>query len=232
MLPYNLYCTNDFPPLCKSDDDGLLAIGGDLSIERLLEAYGKGIFPWPFEEMLMWYSPLFRYLIKTNEIYISKSMRKLLRNKAFRVTFDRCFTEVMQHCANVYRHYQYEQGTWISEEFIQQYTQLYYLGIAHSVEVWNDENRLVGGLYGLELGKIFVGESMFTLESNASKYGLIVLSDFLHKNGIDIIDCQTKTDHLMSLGAFPMPRHHFVQYLQSAIQCDNISKSNWQNFKH
>lgn len=223
---------NQFPPLHHADENGLIAIGGNLTIERLLEAYSKGIFPWPNGNLLLWFAPEERFLIKTNEIYISKSMRKLLRENYFRITFDTCFNEVIKHCAKVYRANQSTQETWINEKIIEKYSELHQLGIAHSVEVWDKTDNLVGGLYGLEIGRIFAGESMFSIKPNASKYALIVLSKFLHLNNIDYIDCQVETSHLKSMGAFSVHRNVFVQYLQKAIQFENLDVSTWKQFTY
>ena len=198
-----------------SEADGLLAIGGDLSIERLMEAYKMGIFPWyNQEEEILWWSPDPRFVLYPNEIKVSKSMRKLLQKNTFRVSFNTAFAEVISSCKEISRKDQ--NGTWITDEMEEAYTKLHKNGIAKSVEVWNGE-ELVGGAYGLKLGNIFFGESMFSKESNASKFGFIRLVEKLQTEGIVLIDCQQETDHLRSLGAQAIKRSIFLKILRENI---------------
>jgi leucyl/phenylalanyl-tRNA--protein transferase len=192
-----------------AEEDGLLAIGGDLSIERLLVAYSNGIFPWFSEgEPILWYSPHERCVIYPDKIKVSKSMRKILNQEVFKVTFNQAFTDVILNCANTERKGQ--DGTWITNEMQEAYIKLHQHGYAHSVEVWLD-NKLVGGLYGLKVNRVFCGESMFSHVSNASKTAMI----FLSKMNIDLIDCQLPNDHLMSLGAEMITRELYMEMLQT-----------------
>ncbi len=203
-----------FPKPEKADRQGLLAVGGDLSPERLLVAYYSGIFPW-FDDSqpILWWSPDPRFVLFPNKLHISKSMRQLLHKKAFKVTYNRQFQEVIQACAAIPRPGQ--QGTWITSDMIAAYIELHKRGYAKSVEVWK-ENTLVGGLYGIYLKdkKIFCGESMFAKISNASKYGFISLVQKLQQEGLRLIDCQVYTKHLESLGAEEIPRAHFLALLK------------------
>lgn len=198
-----------FPDPALAEEDGLLAIGGDLSVERLLIAYSNGIFPWFSEgEPILWYSPHERCVIYPGKIKVSKSMQKILKQEVFKITFNQAFTEVIRNCANTERKGQ--DGTWITNEMQQAYINLHQQGYAHSVEVWL-EDRLVGGLYGLKVNRVFCGESMFSHVSNASKAALI----FLSKMNIDLIDCQLPNDHLMSLGAEMIDRELYMEMLQA-----------------
>lgn len=198
-----------FPDPSLAEDDGLLAIGGDLSMERLLIAYSNGIFPWFSEgEPILWYSPHERCVIYPDKIKISKSMQKVLKQGAFKVTLNQAFEEVIFNCASTVRKGQ--DGTWITTEMQQAYINLHQNGYAHSVEVWEDD-KLVGGLYGLMVNRVFCGESMFSRVSNASKSALIFLSEL----NIDLIDCQLPNDHLMSLGAEMISRETYMELLRS-----------------
>lgn len=202
-----------FPPVSQAEEDGLLAIGGDLSTKRLMLAYHSGIFPWFNEgQMALWWSPYSRMVLKPNEVYISKSMRKILRDNTFKVTYNERFLEVILHCKRIKRDGQHD--TWITNSMVEAYLKLHEQGHAISVEVWR-EDQLVGGLYGINLKDkgVFCGESMFTLESNASKVGFITLSQKLEKENYQLIDCQMYTDHLASLGATEIPREEFLTYL-------------------
>ncbi|NNC45501.1 MAG: leucyl/phenylalanyl-tRNA--protein transferase [Winogradskyella sp.] len=199
----------EFPEVDKATKDGLLAMGGDLSVERLIHAYSKGIFPW-FEnkEPLLWWSPDPRSVLFPEDLKISKSMAKLLERKAFNITYNRAFNDVIGNCSKINRKDQL--GTWITQEMITAYTNLFNLGFAKSVEVWQN-NDLVGGLYGIDLGNgVFCGESMFTKVSNASKYGFISM---VTQQNYKLIDCQLHTNHLESLGAKDIPRSEFLKYL-------------------
>jgi len=203
-----------FPPVENAYEDGLLAIGGDLSIDRLLYAYNQGIFPWYNQgEPIMWFSPDPRMVLFEKELKVSKSMRQLIRKKEFTVTFNTHFEEVIAACAAIKRPDQ--EGTWITNEMKKAYTQLHALGHAISVEVWKS-SELVGGLYGVWLDdkKIFCGESMFAKVSNASKYGFIALVQWLSEKEVKLIDCQVYTGHLASLGAREISRQEFMKYLK------------------
>jgi leucyl/phenylalanyl-tRNA--protein transferase len=201
-----------FPDPSFADPEGITAIGGDLSVPRLLEAYRLGIFPWynP-SEMPLWWCPDPRYVIFPDEVQVSKTMRQSLRREVFEVTFDQCFEQVMRACGETPRPGQ--QGTWVSDEFLEAYCELHRLGYAHSVEVWHD-GRLAGGLYGISLGKCFFGESMFTWVTNASKTALITLAQRLREKDFWLIDCQMPTEHLVSMGARGIPRRVFLEYMR------------------
>ncbi|QED38250.1 leucyl/phenylalanyl-tRNA--protein transferase [Antarcticibacterium arcticum] len=204
----------EFPPVEMANEDGLLAIGGDLSVKRLLDAYCHGIFPWyEASQPVIWYSPDPRMVLFPHKLKVSKSMRKLIEKEAFRVTFDENFEAVINNCASISREGQ--KGTWITPDLKNAFLKLHGLGIAQSVEVWKG-NRLVGGLYGIYLKeqKVFCGESMFAKISNASKYGFIVWVEKLRARGIKLIDCQVYTAHLESLGAEEIPRREFLKYLE------------------
>ncbi|HAI82203.1 MAG TPA: leucyl/phenylalanyl-tRNA--protein transferase [Chitinophagaceae bacterium] len=200
-----------FPPVTEADEDGLLAVGGDLNPERILYAYQQGIFPWYSEEIPLWWSPDPRFVLFPNKLYISKSMRTLLKRNAFKVTTNQAFTQVINACGTIERPGQ--DGTWLNADMQQAYMQLHQMGYAHSVEAWYN-NTLVGGLYGLRIGQVFFGESMFSTISNASKYAFISFVQQLQTEGVQLIDCQVYTDHLASLGATMIPRNDFIQYLR------------------
>ena len=197
-----------FPPVHLAEPDGLLAIGGDLSSERLLLAYRSGIFPWYEGDRILWWSPDPRFVLYPEELVVSKSMKSLLKKNAFRFTVNNAFPEVIRHCKTVRRPGQ--DSTWITEEVEKAYMGLFNMGVAYSAEVWEGE-RLVGGLYGLKMGGIFFGESMFSLVSNASKYAFISFVEQLNKTGVELIDCQVYTDHLKSLGARMIDREIFIE---------------------
>ncbi len=203
-----------FPALSDADSDGLLAIGGDLSTDRLLTAYRLGIFPWYNEgQPILWFSPDPRMILFPSELKIHKSMLQVIRKNLFRVTFNSNFKEVIKNCANTIRHNQ--EGTWITSDMQEAYVKLHEEGFALSVEVWQKE-ELVGGLYGIWLDekKIFCGESMFSKVSNASKFGFIKLVEFLKQKKVKLIDCQIYTEHLASIGAREIPRKEFIKYLK------------------
>jgi leucyl/phenylalanyl-tRNA--protein transferase len=202
-----------FPHPSLTDDYGILAVGGDLSAARLLEAYRMGIFPWFNEgEPILWWSPDPRFVLFPDELKVSHSMRPYFNQKKFTVTLDQQFEAVMRLCGSS-GHRGRSGGTWISEDMIKAYTRLHKMGFAHSVEVWKGE-ALVGGLYGLSLGKVFFGESMFALEANASKFGFITLVKLLTEKGFQLIDCQQETNHLGSLGARAIDREQFLDLLK------------------
>jgi len=197
-----------FPKPDLAEPDGLLAVGGDLSTERLLLAYQNGIFPWYSDDTpILWYSPHERFVLYPDELKISKSMRQVLRSGKLRVTFDTCFNDVITACSTAPREGQ--DGTWIVPDMISAYNRLHLAGYAHSVEVWQDD-KLVGGLYGVHVGDVFCGESMFSRVSNASKTALIYLCNTgLYK----LIDCQVHTGHLESLGARMISREQYMDVL-------------------
>jgi leucyl/phenylalanyl-tRNA--protein transferase len=202
-----------FPPVDQANRDGILAIGGNLSPERLQLAYKSGIFPW-FEdgEPIMWWSPNPRMVLFLDELIISKSMRNILNRNVFTVTFNQNFKDVISNCQNIKRDGQ--NGTWITNYMIEAYCKLNDLGIAKSVEVWQNE-KLVGGLYGIDLGHVFCGESMFSLVSNASKVAFIALVNQLKAANYKLLDCQVYNPHLESLGCREINRTHFMKILNS-----------------
>ena len=201
-----------FPPVSQAEPDGLLAIGGDLSPQRLLAAYKQGIFPWYEDEPILWWSPDPRFVLFPAELKISRSMRPVLNGNRFRFSINEAFSQVMKHCRQVKRTGQ--RGSWINEEMIRSYTQLHEMGYAFSAEAWEGD-QLAGGLYGLRIGKVFCGESMFSHTSNASKFAFINWVKFLQKEGVQLIDCQVYTEHLESLGARMIPRSAFLQNLEA-----------------
>ena len=206
-----------FPPveLALSQPNGLLAVGGDLSPERVLEAYRNGIFPWFSEgDPILWWSPNPRMVLFPTEFKISHSLRKILHKNDHEVRFDSAFEQVMRACASPRDG---QAGTWILEEMIEAYCELHRRGYAHSVETWID-GELVGGLYGMALGKMFYGESMFSRRSNASKIALAHLAKQLESWNYGMIDCQMNTPHLASLGAREIPREEFIVRLQELIR--------------
>jgi len=215
MPVYQLNEEIAFPDPEDANADGLLAVGGDLSSDRLLVAYSLGIFPW-FDEHspILWWSPNPRLILEPHKLKVSKSFRRVLRQKKYRVVFDHHFDEVIHECAHTSR--KHEEGTWITNEMEDAYIDLFHQGIAHSVEVY-DDIELVGGLYGLSLGKAFFGESMFFKKRDASKVALYYLCSELKKWGFHFIDAQVETDHLLSLGAEKISRTDFLRRLDGAL---------------
>jgi leucyl/phenylalanyl-tRNA--protein transferase len=211
MDQYFEYDDFDFSEDYITNGNDIVQIGGDLSTERLLNAYSKGIFPWYSFGPVVWWSPNPRFVLYPSKLNVSKSMRSLINRKKFKVTFDTNFSEVIRQCALIRRSGQL--GTWITREMEEAYNKLHEMGYAHSVEVWGD-GKIVGGLYGIALGKVFFGESMFTLVSNASKYGFIMLVRFLIQNDFFLIDCQQNTPHLGSLGAEEIDRDIFIGHMK------------------
>ncbi|HSN61230.1 MAG TPA: leucyl/phenylalanyl-tRNA--protein transferase [Ferruginibacter sp.] len=200
-----------FPPIESADESGLLAIGGDLSPLRLSLAYRSGIFPWFNEgEFIQWWSPDPRFVLFPNELKISKSMQVVIRKKEFEFSVNKAFNEVITNCKDVYREGQ--GGTWITDRMKKAYTLLHILGIAQSAEAWSN-GKLVGGLYGIRMGNLFFGESMFSNQTNASKFVFINYVQQLQKENVQLIDCQLHTNHLESLGARMIPRAEFKKYL-------------------
>jgi len=204
-----------FPPVELAEQNGLLAIGGDLSTDRLLLAYRKGIFPWYSEgEPILWWCPSPRLVIIPAEFRIPKRLIRLIRQGTYSVSMDKAFSEVINACAVTDK--RQERGTWITGDMIRAYCRLHELGYAHSVECWLGE-ELAGGLYGISLGGIFFGESMFSREPNSSKVALVHLVEKLQQWGFDLIDCQMKTRHLMQFGAREIPGEEFQEILERSI---------------
>ena len=202
-----------FPSPELANDEGILATGGDLSPERLIFAYQHGIFPWfTYHEPILWWSPDPRFVLYPNELKIAKSMRPYFNQQKFQVTYDQAFGKVIRQCQKP-RKEQWAGNTWITESMVEAYLRLHKLGYAHSVEVWDGE-LLIGGLYGVSLGKCFYGESMFTKTSNASKFGFITLVQKLEAKGFQLIDCQQQTKHLGNLGARAIDRKIFLDFLK------------------
>ncbi|HEX7845930.1 MAG TPA: leucyl/phenylalanyl-tRNA--protein transferase [Chitinophagaceae bacterium] len=202
-----------FPPTHLAEPDGLLAMGGDLSPERLLLAYQNGIFPWYEGDHILWWSPDPRFVLFPGELKISKSIKPLLNKEAFEFTINKAFSQVIHQCKKITRPGQ--EGTWITDEIEKAYTKMHKLGYAHSAEVWKD-GELVGGLYGIRLGKVFFGESMFSKTSNASRYAFIKYVQYLKQQGIELIDCQVYTQYLESLGARMIKGKEFTSLLKKA----------------
>ncbi len=210
--------TNDliFPPTYLAEPDGLLAVGGDLSAERLLLAYRLGIFPWYSEESpILWWSPNPRLILLPEELKLSRSLQRVLRRGLFEVTFDRAFLEVITQCGQVRR--KSGEGTWIVPEMVDAYFRLHRLGYAHSVESWH-EGELVGGLYGVAMGRAFFGESMFARVTDASKVAFVHLVELLRSLSFELIDCQVTTKHLQQFGAREIPRVQFLSRLAKALK--------------
>lgn len=209
--------------LALDDPNGLLAAGSTLSTEQLLAAYRKGIFPW-FEEgqPVLWWTPSPRLVIAPDQVHLSKSMKKFMRKGRYQVTTDKDFAAVIRACADPRDE---QAGTWITNEIVEAYNNLHQLGFAHSIEVW-DEDILVGGLYGIAMGKVFFGESMFSRAANASKLGFIALAKHLGTQGFELIDCQVHTDHLESLGAYEIDRAEFEDKLLNCIE-EPLTPPDW-----
>lgn len=207
--------TYNFPEVKTATEQGLVAIGGNLSIGTLLNAYKKGIFPWYNPgETIQWFSPDPRFVLFPEKIKISHSMRNVINQRPFRFTVDTDFASVVHNCRTAKR--TREEGTWISDEIEEAYNGLFKKGFAHSAEAWQN-NELVGGLYGVLIDKVFFGESMFAKKSNASKFAFIKWVEVLKKNGVELIDCQIYTPHLESLGAGFIPRKDFMNLLEKLI---------------
>jgi leucyl/phenylalanyl-tRNA--protein transferase len=217
-----------FPPPHLASKEGLLAMGGDLTRERLLSAYRKGIFPWYSEgEPLLWWSPDPRLVLYPKELKISHSLKKTIRRQKFSLTIDTAFMAVIKACARV--HLKDQKGTWITDDMIHAYCDLHKAGYAHSVEAWYDGD-LAGGLYGISLGRCFYGESMFTRVSDASKVAFVKLVEVLIDQSCHIIDCQVKTDHLIRFGAREIPRKRFLQQLEKSLKHPTI-RGKWGKMK-
>ena len=223
MPIYQLSADLSFPPPELAHESGILALGGDLSGERLLLAYQNGIFPW-YEagQPILWWSPDPRMVLYPEKLKVSKSMRQLLRKKRFRISFDQDFEAVIRNCRKIPRPGQ--ESTWITPKMVAAYGALHRSGYAHSVEVWEGE-VLVGGLYGISLGRCFFGESMFAKVANASKAGFIHLVQQVHSKGFHLIDCQVYTSHLESLGAEEIPRNLFMKQLAEGLKYPSLTGS-------
>ena len=211
-----------FPHPEQASSDGLLAVGGDLSVERLLYAYSWGIFPWySAGDPILWWHPDPRFVLYPDKLKVSKSMRPYFNQQKYTTTYDQAFSEVIKACSSIPRAGQ--ESTWITPEMIKAYEQLHEAGFAHSVEVWQD-HELVGGLYGIAIGKVFFGESMFARATNASKFGFISLVRDLQKKGYELIDCQQETPHLASLGAEAISRKAFLKELEKNQKLPLVTK--------
>ncbi len=221
-----------FPPPELAREDGLLGVGGDLSPSRLLLAYRQGIFPWyNFGEPIFWWSPDPRLILEPSEIHISRRLKRTIRQKRFKVTLDLSFREVIKACSEV--RLEKGEGTWLTPEMIKAYIALHDIGRAHSVEAWQGD-RLVGGLYGIDLGRVFSGESMFTRVTDASKVAFVTLVRQLDEWGFAMIDCQVTSRHLLSFGAKEVPRSLFLKRLKRLIDIPSKAPSGkWYryNFK-
>jgi leucyl/phenylalanyl-tRNA--protein transferase len=212
MLPYILDKALEFPPVERADQDGLLAAGGDLSMERLLLAYRKGIFPWYQGRYIYWWSPDPRFVLFPSELKVSHSMKQVLKGKDFEFRVNSDFAGVIDACKSIPRKGQ--DSTWITADMREAYLNLHAHGYAHSAEAWQN-GELAGGLYGVRLGNVFCGESMFSKQSNASKFAFINYVQQLQSEGVGLIDCQVHTQHLESLGAKMIPRREFLEYLEA-----------------
>ncbi len=205
-----------FPPVEQAKSSGLLAVGGDLSAARLIKAYSQGIFPWYGKDCpVMWWSPDPRCVLIPAELKISRSLQRAMNKNPYTITQNKAFLKVINFCSNVARPGQ--DGTWLQPEMIEAYYELHKLGYAHSVEAWQ-ENRLVGGLYGIALGGAFFGESMFHLEPNASKIAFVSLAKHLLEEGFTVVDCQQTTSHMLSMGAKEISRADFIKLLEHALE--------------
>jgi leucyl/phenylalanyl-tRNA--protein transferase len=216
-----------FPPPDLAEPDGLLAVGGDLRPQRLLMAYSLGIFPWYSPgEPILWWSPDPRLVLEPSGIHISQSVQKIIRQRKYEIRLDTAFPTVIEACAAAPR--KIGNGTWITNEMKVAYIRLHELGFAHSVECWQGD-ELVGGLYGISIGRIFCGESMFSKLPNTSKIALVALATLLKSKEFQLIDCQVPTEHLISLGAFEMARSEFLKRLDNAIQFPSLIGS-WRDW--
>jgi leucyl/phenylalanyl-tRNA--protein transferase len=223
MPLFTLTAKSDFPPVALASIDGLLAVGGDLSPQRLLRAYGRGIFPWFSEgEPILWWSPDPRFVLFPTEIHVPSSLKKIMNKKIFQLTFDRAFSEVVDGCAQPRTD---QDGTWITAEMRRAYIGLHKLGYAHSLEAWLD-GKLAGGLYGIALGRCFFAESMFHLQPNASKVVFFALAGTLQKMGFFIIDCQLHAPHLAAWGARSIPRPKYLEWLRRGLAYNTL-RGNW-----
>lgn len=209
-----------FPSPHHASAEGLLAVGGDLSPQRLILAYTMGIFPWYSRgEPILWWSPDPRLILYPGDFHMSRSLKRVVRKQAFQITFDTAFEKVVAHCGEKRAG---SEGTWIVPEMAEAYVRLHQMGVAHSVEAWQD-GVLAGGLYGISLGGCFFGESMFSRTSNASKVALAALMRFVQKKDFDLVDCQVTTDHLLRLGANEVSREVFLQMLKKSMKRQTLT---------
>ncbi len=216
-----------FPDPSYAEEEGILAIGGDLSVDRLITAYANGIFPWPRKGApLLWWSPDPRMVMYPDQLKVSHSLRQLIKSNKYTYTYDKDFASVIRHCATIPRMSQ--DGTWITKDMLKAYLKLHREGFAHSVETWCD-GELVGGLYGVSLGKVFFGESMFFTMRDASKYAFYQLVQVLKLWNFELIDAQQDTAHMRSLGAINMPREEFMEKLETAVSQPTY-KGNWNKY--
>jgi leucyl/phenylalanyl-tRNA---protein transferase len=216
MPVYRLPKEPVFPPAEKADEDGLIAVGGDFDPERLLQAYAAGIFPWFVEsDIIYWFSPDPRLVLFPEDFHVQRSLQRLLATNRFTTKMDTRFHDVISRCASISR--KNERGTWISEKFIEGYDRLHQLGFAHSFETYEGD-QLVGGLYGISLGKAFFGESMFHNTSNASKIALVTLMNMMKDQGFYFVDCQTYSDHFTRMGAQSISRVEYLERLDQALK--------------
>lgn len=215
-----------FPDPLQADDEGLVAVGGELSPEYLISAYAQGVFPWFSEEHpIMWWSPNPRLILIPEEFKLRKSLRQVINNRKFNIKVDTNFTAVIENCSRIPRPEQ--DGTWITEGMKEAYIKMHELGLAHSFEAYNKKSELVGGLYGISLGKAFFGESMFFIERDASKVALFYLVEFCKEKGFHFIDAQQSTSHMISLGAKAISRESFLILLNKSIQFTTL-KEKWK----
>ena len=219
--PYLLGDGLEFPPVHLADEHGLLAIGGDLSVERLLAAYRAGIFPWPWYEgmPMFWWAPDPRFVIYPEELHVSRSLRTRTRTAGYEIRYDTAFEAVIRGCSEAPRPGQ--DGTWITEEMIEGFVGLHRAGHAHSVEAWEND-ALVGGLYGVAVGGLFCGESMYTTRPDASKVAFVHLVGRLKARGFRLVDCQLETEHLARFGARDIPRADYMQELERCLEMDDV----------
>ncbi|MEH6444260.1 MAG: leucyl/phenylalanyl-tRNA--protein transferase [Oceanospirillaceae bacterium] len=226
MIPWLSEHNHDFPTVSSalSEPNGLLAAGGDLSPKRLIAAYKKGIFPWYSDpDPILWWSPAPRCVLPIDQLHISKSLKKTLKKKHFSVSFDKAFSQVIQQCSLSRKD---QEGTWITDDIQAAYLQLHHMGVAHSVEVW-DQNELVGGLYGIALGNVFFGESMFSKQNNCSKIAFCFLVNQLRSWHFKVIDCQVHSPHLQSLGAIEIERKDFLSYLADQDKSSTLAPNGY-----
>jgi leucyl/phenylalanyl-tRNA--protein transferase len=227
MTIYKLSDDLIFPDPSQAEDEGLLAVGGDLRLERILLAYSMGIFPWYSDgQPLLWWSPNPRAVLVPDQVHISKSLRRIIKSQKFTVRFDNRFADVIRNCSNTKRDGQ--EGTWITEEMIAAYCGLHEAGFAHSVETYF-QDELVGGLYGISLGKAFFGESMFSHQTDASKIAFVNLAELTGNLNFDFIDCQLPTEHLSSMGADEISREEYLVKLGFALS-NHTFQGNWSKY--
>jgi leucyl/phenylalanyl-tRNA---protein transferase len=214
----------DFPPVEETDEDGILAVGGDLSPERLVQAYQRGIFPWYSEGLpILWHCPDPRFVLESAALHVPRSLRKVMARGTYEVRLDTAFEQVIDGCARTRRPGQ--RGTWITRDMRKAYLRLHRTGLVHTAEAWRD-GQLLGGLYGVSLGSVFFGESMFSLADDASKVAFVTLVEWMRGWGVGLIDCQQETAHLARFGAVPWPRSRFVAELARRVH-EPTRKQTW-----